>query len=173
MGRRLRHYRQRGRTDAVVWRAARCAESIESAGGRGGCKLDGCVDSIFIRFLFEKAFGVVEREGDEVVARALGGWENIVTATVEDIKFVRAKLVCAPVEIEGDMEVEGRVPYTVGETISYGWLAKVTRRVLGREMWSVEILKELNNDRGDLLKKYRVMFAEGKGFSWDEKSTFN
>lgn len=126
---------------------------------------------VFMSFLFEGAFGVVEKEG---VVRALGSWENRVTVTtVEDIARVAAALVSTS---EG-REMVG-VVYTAGETVSYARLAEVVEGVSGRdvrrEVWSVDFLKEeLAKDPEDVMKKYRVVFAEGAGVSWDEERTVN
>lgn len=125
---------------------------------------------MFMSFLFEASFGVVS--GDRGTVRALGSWENEVTVTAPgDIGVVVAEIVWAALEVRG-------VVYTAGETVRYGRLAGVLERVWGREVrreeWSVGILKEeLDRDPGDGLKKYRVVFAEGKGVAWSEEETFN
>ncbi|KAF2812669.1 NAD(P)-binding protein [Mytilinidion resinicola] len=137
---------------------------------------------IFMSFLFEGAFGVVETvkeegkgKGKEVVVRALGGWENRVTVTtVEDIGRIAARLVCEP----NGVEAGERVVYAASQTISYGELAGVVERVLGRglrrEVWSVEFLKEeLGREPESVMRKYRIVFAEGKGVSWGEEETVN
>jgi hypothetical protein len=49
---------------------------------------------IFMSFLFEEFFGVVEGLGGDVVVRALGGWENQVTVTTpRDIGRLTAEIV--------------------------------------------------------------------------------
>ncbi|KAF2493120.1 NAD(P)-binding protein [Lophium mytilinum] len=139
---------------------------------------------IFMSFLFEGAFGVVEavesgdreggKGGKEVVVRALGSWENRVTVTtVGDIGRVAARLV-----LGAEVEVGRGVLYVAGQTISYGELAEVVKRVLGtgvkREVWSVGFLKgELAMEPESVMGKYRVVFAEGKGVSWGEEGTVN
>ena len=69
-----------------------------------------------------------------------------------------------------------------GETISYARLAEVVEIVVEtvvgkkarRELWSVDHLREeLKKDPDNLVKKYRVVFAEGNGVSWDEEGTVN
>ena len=127
-------------------------------------------------FLFEPYWGVVEPEGEDVVVRALGGWENRVTvSTVEDIGLIAARIVCAS---ESELETKDKIVYMAGETISYARLAEVLEIVLGkkarRELWSVDHLREeLKKDPDNLVKKYRVVFAEGNGVSWDEEGTVN
>jgi len=47
-------------------------------------------------------------------------------------------------------------------------------RKVRRVEWSLPELKdELAKDPADAMKKYRVVFAEGKGVSWDIGETFN
>jgi len=131
---------------------------------------------IFMSFLFEPYWGFVEPEGEDVVVRALGSWENRVTvSTVEDIGSIAARIVCAS---ESELETKDKIVYMAGETISYARLAKVVEIVFGkkvrRELWSVDHLREeLKKDPENLVKKYRVVFAEGNGVSWDEKGTVN
>ena len=84
---------------------------------------------------------------------------------------VVAEIVWAAPEVRG-------VIYNAGETVSYGRLAEILERVwgrrVGREDWSVGMLKEeLARTLGDGLKKYRVVFAEGKDVAWSEEETFN
>ncbi|HEV3427363.1 MAG TPA: aromatic alcohol reductase, partial [Paraburkholderia sp.] len=45
---------------------------------------------------------------------------------------------------------------------------------LHRTQWSVPLLKqELAEAPNDSLRKYRVVFAEGRGVAWDKQHTFN
>lgn len=131
---------------------------------------------IFMSFLFESYWGVVELGGEGVVVRALGSWENRVTvSTVEDIGLIAARIVCAS---ESELETKDKIVYMAGETISYTRLAEVVEIVLGkkvrRELWSVGHLKEeLKQDPDSLVKKYRVVFAEGNGVSWSGEKTVN
>lgn len=125
---------------------------------------------MFTSFLFEPSFGVVGE--DRGTVRALGGWANEVTVTTPvDIGKVVAEIVWAAPEVQG-------VVYTAGETVSYarlaGILENVWQRKVAREEWSVGMLKEeLAMDPGDGLKKYRVVFAEGKGVSWSQEGSFD
>lgn len=145
---------------------------------------------VFVSFVFEERFGVVEGlgralkaggpepladEGVEVVVRGLGGWGNAVSVTdVRDIGRVVAECLARPVEEDGN------VVFTAGETVTYGEVAEVVQRVIGRrkevrrEEWSVEFLKgELEKDPESQMKKYRLLFAEGTGVSWDMGKTLN
>jgi len=105
----------------------------------------------------------VGKDGETKV-RALGSWENEVTVTtVEDIGRVTAEIVFVE-----EPRVRNEVVFMAGETVNYGRLAEVVERVLGeravKEVWDVEGLEEeLRKDPDDAIKKYRVVFAKGKG----------
>ena len=125
---------------------------------------------MFTSFLFEPTFGVVSE--DRKTVRALGGLENRVTVTTpKDIGRVVAEILWAAPETEG-------VVYIAGETLSYGRLGSIVEKTLGTQVtmeeWSVDKLKDdLDKDPENGLKKYRVVFAEGRGLAWDEEQTFN
>lgn len=145
---------------------------------------------MFMSFVFEEWFGVVEglgealktgrteKVGEEVTVRGLGGWETGLTLTdVEDIGRVLADLVVNPLEERNDRG--GSVVFTSGQTLTYRELADVVQKVLGRvtkvnrEEWTAEYLKsELGKDSEAQLKKYRVLFG-GEGISWDKGKTIN
>lgn len=126
---------------------------------------------LFTSYLFEEQFGIVEWE--KGVVRALGGWENEVTVTSpEDIGRAMKEIVR-----EGG-RVKNEVLYLAGETVSYGTVAALVEGFRGekvdKEVWSVEKLKrDLENDPENGVKKYRVVFAEGRGVSWEKERTFN
>lgn len=126
---------------------------------------------MFTSFLFEPSFGVVDLA--ENVIHALGSWDNTVTVTTsEDIGALTAAAVFA------EPRIVNRVVYTAGDTLTYARLADIVDAVLGRkfrrEEWSVAALKEaLSKDPSNPLKKYRVVFAEGRGVSWETGKTFN
>lgn len=130
---------------------------------------------MFTSFLFERYFGVVDLEAEDGrgVVRALGGWENRVTVTTpEDIGRLTARIVFE------EPRFRNEVVYTAGETISYGQLADAVDEVLGRkvkrEVWTVEELKaSLKEEPDDAVRKYRVVFAEGKGCWWGKEMSFN
>lgn len=131
---------------------------------------------MFTSFLFEPFFGVVDFSSkDEVIVRALGGWENKVTVTTpEDIGRLTAMAILE------EPRIGNQVVYTAGETVTYERVAEVVEKLVGekrkvkREVWTVEKLKEdLKKDPKDAVKKYRVVFAEGRGVSWDVEKTFN
>ncbi len=126
---------------------------------------------MFTSFLFEPSFGVVDLANN--IVHALGSWENAVTVTTpEDIGELTAEIVFA------EPRIVNRVVYTAGDTVTYGRLADLVDSVLDRKVrrveWSVALLKdELAKDPENTLKKYRVVFAEGRGVSWDMGQTFN
>ncbi|KAE9378401.1 NAD(P)-binding protein [Stipitochalara longipes BDJ] len=131
---------------------------------------------LFMSFLFEPSFGVVDLSGEEEVVRALGSWENKVTVTTpEDIGRLTAMIVFE------EPRARNEVVYTAGETISYGGLVGIVESVLGKkvkkEVWTVERLeKELEEQRGkegETVAKYRVAFAVGKGVSWEVEKSWN
>lgn len=152
---------------------------------------------LFASFLFEGMFGVVEGLGaaereawggeavgkrGEVVARALGGWETEVTVTAtSDIGAITADIVLDETgwaegdDREGRM---GRVVYVAGETVTYGKVAEVVEKVLGREvtreLWTVpELEKRMAEDPNNVMKKYQCVFGQGVGVSWPAEKTWN
>jgi hypothetical protein len=125
---------------------------------------------MFMSFLFEEAFGVVDLRGGKVTA--LGSWENRLSVTaVEDIGRVVAELVLVEVNEKG-------VVFVAGDTVSMGRLADVVDGLLGtkveRSVKTVgQLGQELRNAPDDVMGKYRTVFAAGVGVSWDTESTFN
>ncbi|OAQ89486.1 NmrA family protein [Purpureocillium lilacinum] len=128
---------------------------------------------LFMSFLFEPAFGVVELDSRTV--RALGRWDNEITLTTPgDIGRVTAEMVLDP-RGEG---VNG-VVYTAGDTISYARLADLLDERFGgekltRELWDEETLaKQLEAEPDSVMAKYRGTFARGKGVAWGVEGTVN
>jgi hypothetical protein len=126
---------------------------------------------MFTSFLFEPSFGVVDLAQNTV--HALGSWDTAVTVTTpEDIGILTADIVFA------DPRIINSIVYTVGDTVTYTQLANIVDSVLNRKVqrveWSVPQLKdELAKDPDNPIKKYRVVFAEGKGVSWETGKAFN
>lgn len=130
---------------------------------------------IFTSFIVLEAYGVVVPATEPATAkkvRALGSWETRVAATrVEDIGAAAVIAVCTRPETKGIVKV-------AGQSISYGELAEVVECVtclpVEREVWSVEHLKEeLARDPDNVMKRYRVVFAEGNGVAWSAEETWN
>lgn len=125
---------------------------------------------MFMSFLFEPGFGVVDLQDRKV--RALGSWENALTVTdVSDIGRVVAELALVEMETKG-------VVHVAGDTVSMRQLADVVEGVLGagveRSVKTVEQLKvELGEEPEDVMRKYRAVFAAGVGVSWEKERSFN
>jgi hypothetical protein len=126
---------------------------------------------MFTSFLFEPSFGVVDLAHNSV--HALGSWENVVTVTTpEDIGILTAEIVF------DEPRIVNSIVFTAGDSITYAQLADIVDSVLGRKVqraeWSVPRLKaELADDPANPIRKYRVVFAEGRGVSWEVGKTFN
>lgn len=126
---------------------------------------------MFTSFLFEPAFGVVDLERSSV--HALGSWATEVTVTTpEDIGLLTAQILLA------QPRVANQVVLVAGDTLNYAQLADTLDALLGRNLqrieWTVaKLLDELARDPADPMKKYRAVFAQGKGVAWDKRMTYN
>ena len=126
---------------------------------------------MFTSFLFEPAFGVVDLQGGRI--NALGSLDTAVTVTTaQDIGRLTAAIVMH------EPRIVNQVVYTAGDTLTYAGLADVVERVTGRDIerhvWSVAQLQaELTEMPDDNLRKYRAVFAMGRGVAWDVASTYN
>ena len=126
---------------------------------------------MFTSFLFEPSFGVVDLSQNTV--RALGAWENSVTVTAaEDIGMLTAEILLA------QPPIRNQVIYTAGDTLTYAQLADTVDSVLHRKVhrveWTIAALRqELAQDPADALRRYRLVFAEGRGVAWPMSQTFN
>ncbi|PVH99539.1 NAD(P)-binding protein [Periconia macrospinosa] len=125
---------------------------------------------IFMSFLFEPFWGVVEKGDNGVTVRAFNSWDRKITVTaVGDIGKVLGEVLKS-----GD---EG-VVYAAGDTVTYAQIAEIVERVTGsevqKEVWTVPHLTEdLEKNPDDLIKKYRLTFAKDDGIAWDKKLTVN
>lgn len=126
---------------------------------------------MFTSFLFEPAFGIVNLPENTI--HALGSWDTAVTVTTpEDIGRLTAEICYA------EPRITNQVVYTAGDTITYQALANIVDRVWNKKvqriLWDQPRLKEeLRKDPNNAIKKYRAVFATGKGVSWDMNNTFN
>ena len=126
---------------------------------------------MFTSFLFEPVFEVVDFENDTV--NALGGLDNSVTLTTpDDIGKLTAEIVFF------EPRFRNEIVYLSGDTVQYGEVAGILERVLGRpfkrNVWTVpQLLDELQKDPTHHIKKYRAVFAQGRGVSWPKAETFN
>lgn len=146
---------------------------------------------IFMSFLFEEFWGVVARrktsrehgEGEgqasareTVQVTALNSWDDLITTTTAaDIGTCTAELL-----FSSDAPVNQPV-YIAGDTLTYGAFADTIERVLEpkgveivRREWPLSYLRqESEKDPEDKLKKYRVVFSEGRGLSWPKEGTWS
>lgn len=126
---------------------------------------------MFTSFLFEPVFEVVDFESDTV--NALGSLETSVTLTTpEDIGKLTADIVFF------EPRFRNEIVYLSGDTVTYGQVASLLERVLGRpfkrNVWTVPyLMQELEKDPAHHIKKYRAVFAQGRGVSWPKAGTFN
>ncbi|MBB3385838.1 aromatic alcohol reductase [Rhizobium sp. WW22] len=126
---------------------------------------------MFTSFLFEPIFEVVDLEKN--VVNALGSLDTEVTLTTpDDIGALTAEVVFARPMIRNE------IVYLAGDSVTYGQVADTLQTVLGRPFtkaeWTVPQLKsELAQDPDNHIKKYRAVFAEGKGVAWPKRGSFN
>ncbi|MBN8749146.1 MAG: aromatic alcohol reductase [Variovorax sp.] len=126
---------------------------------------------MFMSYLFEPEFGVVDLQNDAV--HALGSLDTAVTLTTpDDIGALTAEVVFAKPRIRND------IVYLAGDTVTYGEVADKLQAALGRPFsrsaWSEQyLLDELARDPHNMMRKYRAAFAQGRGVAWDKNGTFN
>jgi hypothetical protein len=126
---------------------------------------------MFTSFLFEPSFGVVDLATHTV--NALGDQDNELTVTTaDDIGVMTAEIVFE------EPRISNRVVYIAGDTATYRDMADTLDRMLDvrvhRNEWSVpELERELAESPDDTLRKYRVVFAQGRGVAWDKAETLN
>lgn len=126
---------------------------------------------MFTSFLFDPAFGVVDVPVGRV--NALGSLETQVTVTTpDDIGTLTAAIVLH------NPRIINQVVYTAGDTLTYGELADLLERVIGRKVERREhsvqrLLADLEDAPEDNLRKYRAVFAMGRGVAWDAAKTFH
>lgn len=126
---------------------------------------------MFTSFLFEPVFEVVDFDNNTV--NALGSLDNSVTLTTpEDIGTLTAEIVFF------EPRFRNEIVYLSGDTLSYGQIAGILERALGRpfksNVWTVAyLIDELKKDPTHHMKKYRAVFAQGRGVAWSKAGTFN
>ena len=125
---------------------------------------------MFIPFLFEPSFGLVNAERS--IVTAIGSWENEITVTnPEDIGKVTADIAMRHPDVSGVIHVSG-------DTISMQRLAEVVEQSTGKAVVrKLKTLEELEQDLADRpddgMRKYRVVFGRGIGVSWPKDESFN
>lgn len=126
---------------------------------------------MFTSFLFEPAFDVVDLE--KLTVHALGSWETRVTVTTpEDVGRLTTAIILE------EPRIINEVVFVAGDTISYGQLADVVEKVIGKSVerieWSLEELRaSLVQQPEDVMLRYRTAFAEGTGMWWEKSKTYN
>ncbi|WP_180132500.1 aromatic alcohol reductase [Rhodoferax sp. BLA1] len=126
---------------------------------------------MFMSYLFEPEFGVVDLQNDEV--HALGSLDTSVTLTTpDDIGALTATVVFAQPRIRNE------IVFLAGDTVTYGEVADKLQAALGRPFsrseWTEQyLLDELAREPQNMMRKYRAAFAQGRGVAWDKSGTFN
>lgn len=126
---------------------------------------------MFMSYLFEPDFGVVDLENNDV--HALGSLDNAVTLTTpDDIGVLTADIMFF------EPTIRNEIVFLAGDTVTYGEVADkleaATGRTFKRSVWTVPFLMdELKNDPKNMMRKYRAAFAIGRGVSWPKEGTFN
>jgi len=126
---------------------------------------------MFMSYLFEPEFGVVDLENSAV--QALGSLDTAVTLTTpEDIGVLTAEIVFF------EPTIRNEVVFLAGDTVTYREVADKLEAALNRPFsraeWTVPFLmEELANDPQNMMRKYRAAFARGRGVAWDKMGTFN
>lgn len=126
---------------------------------------------MFMSYLFEPEFGVVDLKNDSV--NALGSYETAVTVTTpDDIGVLTAEIVFF------EPTISNEIVFLAGDTVTYGELADKLeaglKRPFRRSEWTVPaLMEELANDPQNMMRKYRAAFGIGRGMAWDKAGTFN
>ncbi|MBB5345227.1 aromatic alcohol reductase [Tunturibacter empetritectus] len=126
---------------------------------------------MFMSYLFEPEFGVVDLERSEV--HALGSLDTAVTLTTpDDIGALTAEIVFA------EPTIRNEIVYLAGDTVTYGEVADkleaALHRPFSRSEWTLPFLmEELARDPHNMMRKYHAAFALGRGVAWSKDGTFN
>lgn len=126
---------------------------------------------LFTSYLFQPFFGVVDF--DKKVVNALGSLNTAVTVTTpDDIGMLTAEIFFEKPEIENS------IVYIAGDTITYGQLGDVVEELSGEKYERTvadleELAGDLKNDPTNFVFKYRSIFGNGRGVSWNSDSSFN
>lgn len=126
---------------------------------------------MFMNYLFEPGSGMVDLANDTV--NALGSPDTAVTVTTpEDIGALTAEILFE------EPLIRNEIIYVAGDTVTYRQVAETVEEVLGRPfklaVWTESLLmEELSKDPDNMTRKYRAVFAQGRGVAWDKNDTFN
>ena len=126
---------------------------------------------MFMSYLFEPEFGVVDLKNSAV--HALGSLDTAVTLTTpDDIGVLTAEIVFF------EPTIRNEIVFLAGDTVTYGEVADKLEAALGRPFsrseWTIPFLmEELARDPQNMMRKYRAVFAQGRGVAWEKTGTFN
>jgi hypothetical protein len=126
---------------------------------------------MFMSYLFEPEFGVVDLEDSAV--HALGSLDTAVTLTTpDDIGRLTAEIVFF------EPTIRNEIVFLAGDTVTYSEVAEkleaALKRPFSRSEWTESFLMdELARDPQNMMRKYRAAFAQGRGVAWDKAGTFN
>jgi hypothetical protein len=126
---------------------------------------------MFTSYLFEKSFGLVDFENK--IVNQLGSPDTAVTITTpEDIGKLTSEIFFA------EPQIKDTIVYIGGDTITYGEFADVIDSLSGEKFERTvsnfdELKNDMKNDPTNFVKKYRSIFGEGRGVSWELEKTFN
>jgi hypothetical protein len=137
---------------------------------------------IFMSFLFEDFWGVVQQDNTEgFVINALGSWDTTTTVTTSsDIGRLTREVVLAALKTTPEaVALHNRPVFVAGDSITYSELfeaIKDTTQLPVRKgsVWDMKTLEEkMSKNPDDILSKYRFAFGRGVGVSWRMSATFN
>ncbi|MGN8055077.1 aromatic alcohol reductase [Pedobacter sp. 22163] len=126
---------------------------------------------MFTSYLFERSFGLVDF--DKKIVNVLGSPDTAVTVTTpEDIGKLTSAIFFA------EPQIKNTIVYIGGDTITYGQFADVIDSLSGEKFERTvsdinELKNDLKNDPTNFVKKYRSIFGDGRGVSWELEKTFN
>jgi hypothetical protein len=97
---------------------------------------------------------------------------QVTVTTAEDIGSLTAEI------LRVQPRIANQVVYIAGDTLTYEQLADIVERVTGkpvdRDVWSIRhLLDDLGRHPTDHMRKYRAVFAQGRGVAWPKAQTFN
>ena len=141
---------------------------------------------IFMSFLFENLFGIVECSDVRGKlqplrrVRALGNWQNKITATTaEDIGRCTAEVLFNTPAVWQDSSTSLHVVHVAGDTVTFEGLANILHEIttagsIERQVWSTEFLQNnIHEEPENAIHKYRMIWAENRGVAWDVAQSFN
>ncbi len=129
------------------------------------------LNGIIYKLSVSTFFGVVDF--DKKVVNALGSLDTAVTVTTpDDIGMLTAEIFFE------EPAIENSIVYIAGDTITYAQLCDVVASLSGQEFERTvadleQLGNDLKNDPTNFVYKYRSIFGDGRGVSWDFNTSFN